>query len=72
MISFGKEATNGIGIRKLFRQNCYKVYLVDEFKTSCMCSKCENNNNKIKSTTEKVKVNKSTKNKKSVGVVAST
>ena len=31
-------------MRKLFRQNGYKVYLVDEFKTSCMCSKCENNN----------------------------
>jgi hypothetical protein len=147
MISFGKESTKGIGMRKLFKQNGYKVYLVDEFKTSCMCSKCKNNNGrcetfktrpnpkpykdniipvhgllkcktcktmwnrdvnsatniyriaknailqkprpkylcrdkkednnendnkKIKSTKEKVKVNKSTKNKKSVGVVAST
>ena len=35
-----KEATKGIGIRKLFRENGYKVYLVDEFRTSCMCSKC--------------------------------
>ena len=144
-ISFGKEATKGIGMRKIFRQNGYKVYLVDEFKSSCMCSKCENNNGrcetfktrpnpkphkdniipvhgllkcktcktmwnrdvnsatniyriaknailqkarpkylcrdkkednnendnkKIKSTKEKVKVNKSTKNEKSVGVVA--
>ena len=26
---------------KLFRQNNYKVFLVDEFKTSCMCSICK-------------------------------
>jgi len=44
MMSFGKEATKGVGMRKIFRQNGYKVFLVDEFKTSCMCSKCENNN----------------------------
>ena len=25
-------------MRKLFRQNNYKVYLVDEFRTSCMYS----------------------------------
>lgn len=31
-------------MRKIFRQNGYKVYLVDEFKTNCMCSKCVNNN----------------------------
>jgi hypothetical protein len=36
-----KEATRGIGMRKLFRQNNYKVYLVDEFRTSCMCSICK-------------------------------
>ena len=36
-----KEATKGIGMRKLFRQNNYKVYLVDEFRTSCMCSICK-------------------------------
>ena len=41
MISFGKEATKGKGFRNLFRQNGYKVYLVDEFRTSCRCSKCE-------------------------------
>lgn len=35
------EATKGVGMRKLFRQNGYKVYLVDEFRTSCMCSKCK-------------------------------
>jgi hypothetical protein len=36
-----KEPTKGISIRKLFRQNGYKLYLVDEFRTSCKCSKCE-------------------------------
>ena len=43
-MSFEMELTKGIGMRKIFRQNGYKVYLVDEFKTSCMCSKCNNNN----------------------------
>ncbi len=33
--------TKGIGMRKLFRQYNYKVYLVDEFRTSCMCSICK-------------------------------
>jgi transposase len=36
-----KEPTKGIGMRKLFRQNGYKLYLVDEFRTSCMCSICK-------------------------------
>ena len=36
-----KEPIKGVGMRKLFRQNGYKLYLVDEFRTSCMCSKCE-------------------------------
>jgi len=36
-----KEATKGVRMRKLFRQNNYKVYLVDEFRTSCMCSICK-------------------------------
>jgi AraC-like DNA-binding protein len=35
-----KEPTLGIGMRSLFRNNKYKVYLVDEFRTSCKCSKC--------------------------------
>jgi hypothetical protein len=35
-----KEPTKGKGIRKLFGENGYKVYLVDEYRTSCMCSKC--------------------------------
>jgi len=28
-------------MRKLFRQNGYETYLVDEYNTSCKCSKCE-------------------------------
>jgi transposase len=36
-----KEPTKGIGMRKLIRQNGYKLYLVDEFRTSCMCSICK-------------------------------
>ena len=36
-----KEPTKGVGIRKLFRQNGYQTFLVDEFRTSCRCSKCE-------------------------------
>ena len=36
-----KEATKGKGMRKLFRKAGFQTYLVDEFKTSCMCSKCE-------------------------------
>lgn len=36
-----KEPTKGIGMRKLFRQNGYKVYLVNEFRSSCQCCDCE-------------------------------
>ena len=36
-----KEPTLGKGMRTLFRKNKYKVYLVDEFRTSCKCSKCD-------------------------------
>jgi len=35
-----KEPTVGKGIRTLFRKAGYKTYLVDEFRTSCRCSKC--------------------------------
>ena len=35
-----KESTLGIGMRSLFRKNKYKVYLVDEFRSSYKCSKC--------------------------------
>ena len=36
-----KEPTLGKGMRTLFRKNNYKVYLVDEFRTSCKCSNCD-------------------------------
>jgi hypothetical protein len=36
-----KEPTLGIGMRCLLRKNNYKVYLVDEFRSSCKCSKCD-------------------------------
>ena len=35
-----KEPTLGIGIRTLFRKNKYQVFLVDEFRSSCKCSRC--------------------------------
>ena len=39
-----KEPIKGKGFRTLFRRNGYKVYLVDEFRTSCKCSKCNGGN----------------------------
>lgn len=36
-----KEPVKGKGFRTLFRKRGYKVYLVNEFKTSCRCSGCE-------------------------------
>ena len=36
-----KEPIKGKGMRILFRQNNYKTYLADEFRTSCMCSICK-------------------------------
>jgi transposase len=36
-----KEPVKGKGIRKIFRDNSYKLYLVDKFRTSCMCSICK-------------------------------
>ena len=36
-----KEPIKGKGMRTLFRQNNYKTYLVNEFRTSCMCSICK-------------------------------
>ena len=36
-----KEPIKGKGMRTLFRQNNYKTYLVDEFRTSCTCSICK-------------------------------
>jgi hypothetical protein len=37
---FYNKPTIGIGMRTLFRKNGYKVYLVDEFRSSCRCSNC--------------------------------
>jgi transposase len=53
-----KEPTLGIGMRSLLRKNKYKVYLVDEFRTSCKCSKCHGG------TCEKYMVRKNPKPKK--------
>jgi hypothetical protein len=39
-----KKPIKGKGFRTLFRRNGYKVYLVDEFRTSCRCSKCNGGN----------------------------
>ena len=36
-----KEPVKGKGFRTLFRKAGYSVYLVDEFRTSCRCSACE-------------------------------
>jgi hypothetical protein len=36
-----KEATKGKGMRTLFRKAGFQTFLVDEFRTSCRCSKCE-------------------------------
>lgn len=38
-MKYGKEPVKGI--RRIFRENGYKLYLVDEFRTSCMCSICK-------------------------------
>ena len=40
-MKYGKEPVKGKGIRKIFRENGYKLYLIDEFRTSCMCSICK-------------------------------
>lgn len=40
-------------MRKLFRQNRYKVFLVDEHKTSCMCSNCKDDKARCETFTTK-------------------
>ena len=35
-----REPVKGKGFRSLFRKSGYKIYLVDEFRTSCKCSNC--------------------------------
>lgn len=41
------EPTKDVGIRNLFCRNGYDVYLIDEFRTSCRCSKCGNKTEKF-------------------------
>jgi hypothetical protein len=36
-----KEPTKGKGMITLFRKTCFQTYLVYEFRTTCMCSKCQ-------------------------------
>ncbi len=36
----GKEPTKGKGMRKVLRRAGYLVFLVDEFRTSCICYNC--------------------------------
>ena len=36
-----KDPIKGLGFRKMFRKSGFRVYLVDEFRTSCKCSNCE-------------------------------
>jgi hypothetical protein len=43
-ISFGKAPTMGCGIRNWFRQRGYRVYLVNECRTSITCCKCKSEN----------------------------
>lgn len=38
----GKEPTINKKIRKIFRLNGYKTYLINEFRTSKLCNNCEN------------------------------
>jgi hypothetical protein len=39
----GKEPIINRRIRKIFRNNSYKVYMINEFRTSKLCNKCESN-----------------------------
>lgn len=41
------EPTKGKGFRTLFKKAGYQVFLVDEYRTSCRCSKCGANNNTV-------------------------
>jgi len=36
----GKEPSISKKIRKLFKNRGYETYLIDEYRTSCICSKC--------------------------------
>ena len=39
----GKEPIINKRIRKIFRNNGYEVYMINEFRTSKLCNKCESN-----------------------------
>lgn len=41
-----KEPVKGKGFRSLLRRGGFKVYLVDEFRTSCKCSHCQHEDGK--------------------------
>ena len=43
----GKEPSKGKGFRNLFRRRGYRVFLVDEFRTSLKCHKCHQDNEKF-------------------------
>jgi transposase len=60
-----KEPIKGKGMRTLFRQNNYKTYLVDEFRTSCMCSICKTEIGRC----EKFKIRKNPKPYKSGNIL---
>jgi len=40
----GKEPTKGKSLRRMFRKTGFKVYLLDEFRTSKICHKCHGEN----------------------------
>ena len=66
------EPTMGKGFRTLFRKYGYKVFLVDEFRTSCKCSECELDdlpNNKHRGRCYNFKWRKSPKPKKTHQVI---
>jgi transposase len=60
-----KEPIKGKGIRKIFRDNGYKLYLVDEFRTSCMCSICKKESGRC----EKFQIRKNPKPYKSGNIL---
>jgi len=39
-----QEPTKGKGMRTLLKKAGYPLYLVDEYRTSCRCSDCQENN----------------------------
>lgn len=60
-----REPIKGKEMRTLFKQNSYKTYLVDEFRTSCMCSICKTEVGRC----EKFKIKKNPKPYKSGNIL---